>query len=362
MRINCPPLLPCFVVCLSALVWCVTPASAQDVQARTLVTNLEHPSGLAIHPGTGHVFIASRFGVYRYEPKTIKVSLEIENTQDTATDVYGKGPKYAIGPLGLAFMDDDHLVVGDGSRKDGDEFVRIYKIGAKSRIKALRDDAALYTLGPIKKGEQSIRGEGNFYGVAVGAGSIFVTCNGDDTKGWIAKADLNEGSRPSALTPYLSTKLATNVDAPVPIIFSPDGKDLIVGQMGEMTLPGDSLLSVYDPKTKDLKKNFKTGLSDLAGLAYSPKTGKLYGTDFSWSDTSKGGLFELVIEGDAVKTKKMMSLDKPTALAFDKEGRLYLTTFGTAKPIDTAKPTDTAKKGGDSESSPGTLQVIEAGL
>ena len=86
----------------------------------------------------------------------------------------------------------------------------------------------------------------------------------------------------------------------------------------------------------------------MAGLAYSPKTGKLYGTDFSWSDVSKGGLFELTVENDAVKATKIKSLDKPAALAFDKDGKLYVTTFGTAKE--------------GSDKSPGELIVIDAGL
>ena len=38
-----------------------------------------------------------------------------------------------------------------------------------------------------------------------------------------------------------------------------------------------------------------------------------------------------MIEGDEVKPKKIISLDRPTALAFDKEGALYLTVFGTGK-------------------------------
>ena len=74
-------------------------------------------------------------------------------------------------------------------------------------------------------------------------------------------------------------------------------------------------------------------MHDITGLAYSPKTGKLYATDFAWAEEVKttGGLFELVIEGDEVKPKKLLSLDRPTALAFDKEGALYITVFGTGK-------------------------------
>jgi|TARA_R110001592_G_scaffold93367_1_gene271151 DNA-binding beta-propeller fold protein YncE len=314
------------------------------VTVKTLVTNLESPSGIAIQDGTGHVFVASRYGVYRYDAKGKTVDLEIAGYP---TDVYGKGPKYNIGPLGVAFMDKDHLVVGDGSRPDAEELVRIYKVGDKPLEKWVKEDTAVQTLGPIKAGDKSAKGEGNFYGVAVGDGAIYITCNGDDTKGWVAKSVIKDG-KAGPLEPSIATKEATNVDAPVAITFSPDGKELVIGQMGEVNVAGDSLLTFYDPKTGKLTKSLKTGLSDIAGLAYSPKTKKLYATDFSWVDAAKGGLFELKIDGDKVTAEKVISLDKPAAIAFDKEGNLYLTVFGT--------------QGKDPEKSPGSLAVIKAGL
>lgn len=314
------------------------------VTVKTLVTNLENPSGLAIQDGTGHVFVASRYGIYRYDAKGKTVDLEIAGYP---TDVYGKGPKYNVGPLGVAFMSKDQLVVGDGSRPDGEELVRIYKVGDKPVAKWVKEDTAVQTLGPIKAGDKTAKGEGNFYGVAVGGGDIFITCNGDDTKGWVAKSVIKDGKAgPLELT--IATKEATNVDAPVAITFSPDGKELVIGQMGEMNVANDALLTFYDPKTGKLKKSLKTGLSDIAGLAYSPKTKKLYATDFSWVDTTKGGLFELKIDGDKVTAEKIVSLDKPAAIAFDKEGNLYLTAFGT--------------QGKDPEKSPGSLAIIKAGL
>jgi len=181
----------------------------------------------------------------------------------------------------------------------------------------------------------------------VGGGDIFITCNGDDTKGWVAKSVIKDG-KAGPLEPSIATKEATNVDAPVAITFSPDGKELVIGQMGEVNVADDCLLTFYDPKTGKLTKSLKTGLNDIAGLAYSPKTKKLYATDFSWVDTAKGGLFELKIEGDKVTAEKVISLDKPAAIAFDKEGNLYLTVFGT--------------QGKDPEKSPGSLAVIKAGL
>ncbi|MFH1299710.1 MAG: hypothetical protein ABIK07_01520 [Planctomycetota bacterium] len=317
---------------------------APAVTVKTLVTNLENPSGIAIQDGTGHVFVASRYGVYRYDAKGKTVDLEIAGYP---TDIYGKGPMYNIGPLGLAFLDKDHLVVGDGSRPDAEELVRIYKVGDKPVAKWVKEDTAVQTLGPIKASDKSAKGEGNFYGVAVGGGDIFITCNGDDTKGWVAKSVVKDGKAgPLELT--IATKEATSVDAPVAITFSPDGKELVIGQMGEMNVANDALLTFYDPKTGKLTKSLKTGLSDIAGLAYSPKTKKLYATDFSWVDTTKGGLFELKIDGDKVTAEKIVSLDKPAAIAFDAEGNLYLTAFGT--------------QGKDAEKSPGSLAIINAGL
>ncbi|MCA9070055.1 MAG: hypothetical protein KDA84_14080, partial [Planctomycetaceae bacterium] len=138
-----------------------------------------------------------------------------------------------------------------------------------------------------------------------------------------------------------------------PIAVSEDNK-LVVGQMGEVTVPGDSLLTIYDPKTFNpdepkAEKSWKTGLSDIAGLAYSPKTKKWYCSDFAWAKPEDGGLFELTIEGDKVTTKKLASLDKPTALAFDKDGNLYVAVFGTAP-----------KDWKEGDMTPGKLLMIDA--
>lgn len=392
---NRPTLTLCASAALACLLFVFSVAAQEEkkpedaekatVEAKKLVTNLLNPSGLAVNPDSGQVFIANRHGVYRYLPeenakrdelrtklKQLKAKkdpsddekkeiskLEVEFKLKSAEvvvieihteghDVYGKGPMYDIGPLGVAFLDADQLVVGDGSRKDGVELVRIYKIGKESPAEPAKEDSAVHTIGPIKAKEGvTAKGEGNFYGIAVGGGAIFVTCNGDDTKGWVAKIEIKDG-KPGEMIPAIPTKEATKVDAPVAITFSPDGKELVVGQMGEMTVPGDSLLTIYDPATGKLKKSYKTGLSDIAGLAYSPKTGKLYATDFAWAEPENGGLFELVIDGDDVKATKILKLDKPAAIAFDKDGNLYLTEFGSAAE--------------GSKKNPGSLSVIEAGL
>lgn len=299
--------------------------SAAEPKVTVVASGLDNPSGLALQTKTGHLFVAARSGVYRLVGD--KLHTEVDHF---STDIYGKGPKYNIGPLGVACLGDEHLIVADGSNPDEKEVVLVLPVGAEAPAKPHTAKDAAFVLGPIKAGADSAKGEGNYYGVAVGAGAIFITCNGDDTKGWIARSELKD-HKPGELKPYIATKVATNVDAPVGITFSKDGKDLVVGQMGEMNVAGDSLLSIYDPATGKLKHNFKTGLNDIAGLAYSPKTGKLYVVDFAWVDTTKGGVFELKVDGDHVHAHKVVSLDKPTSLAFGKDGKLYVTVFGTSK-------------------------------
>lgn len=308
-------------------------AQAADLKTTVVASGIDNPSGLAVQHSTGDIFVAARSGVHRLVAGE-KPALQVE-VGSFATDIYGKGPKYNIGPLGVGLINDEHLVIGDGSNPDEKEVVLVMKVGKASPKTPQTAKDASAVLGPIKAGKDSAKGEGNYYGVAINKHAIYITCNGDDTKGWIAKSELTDG-KPGALTPFIATKVATGVDAPVGITFSKDGKELVVSQMGEMNVANDSLLTTYDPATGKLIKSLKTGLHDIAGLAYSPKTGKLYVVDFAWIKTSEGGLFELTVDGDKVTAKKVLSLDKPTSLAFGKDGKLYITEFGTSE--DEKKP------------------------
>jgi DNA-binding beta-propeller fold protein YncE len=338
------------------------PSAASGQNARkpeSVLVNLLNPCGVAIQPQTGHVFVSSRYGVYCYDPnykkpKEHRAAIEIDGYPDHP-GVLGKGPKYEVGPLGLAFLDKDHLIVGDGSRKAGEDVVRIYKIPAKlpSPVDWIKEENAVHTLGPIKAGKESAKGEGTFYGVAVGAGAIWVTCQGDDSKGWIAKAEIKDAksseTAPGELKPAIATRSTTQTGTPGPIIFTPDGKELLVGQMGQTdTETPDSLLAFYDPATGTLKRKVKLPLADVSGLAYSPKTHTLFATDFAWKTPRQGGLFAVSLEGDVAKTTKIATLDKPTALAFDPTGHLYVSVMGTGE-----------KAGG---TDPGALLYFKPGL
>jgi DNA-binding beta-propeller fold protein YncE len=305
--------------------------AADDAKVEEVVGGLSNPCGVAIQPGTGHVFVS--------DSATGRVGRVVDGKlQDVIAgsekDIYGKGPFYDIGPLGLLFLDQNTLVVGDGGLKDGFECLRVFTVPEAGKP-ALDYEKDAKKSGPLEPAE-GIVGEGNLYGLAANKAAVYVTCNGDDTKGWIAKADI-DGTKLGKLERYIATKEQVEVDAPVGITMSKEGH-IVVGQMGEVNKPNDSLLTFYSAKTGQKILNLETGLHDIAGLAYSPKTGLLYAVDFAWIKPEDGGLFRLDSDnsGASVKVTKIASLDKPTALAFAPDGTLYITVVGPKKADENA--------------------------
>jgi DNA-binding beta-propeller fold protein YncE len=305
-------------------------ASAQETKVEEVVGGLSNPCGLAVQPGSGAVFLSDSAAgrICRVDGGKL-----VDVVTGFPQDVYGKGPFYNIGPLGLAFnADGKSLYVGDGSFKDGEEYVRVFATPDAGKP-ALNFDKDATKIGPLAPAE-GVLGEGNFYAIAATPTALYITSNGDDTKGWIAKVAI-EGTKYGKLERYLPTKEMVEVDAPVGITTNKQG-DLVVGQCGEVNKPKDSLLSFYSPKTGKLLMNQETGLYDITGLAYSPKTGLLYATDFAWMAEAEGGLYRLDAAATGVKATKITSLDKPTALAFAPDGTLYITVVGPKKADENA--------------------------
>src|SRR5207237_633651 len=155
------------------------------------------------------------------------------------------------GPLGLAFADKNTLIVGDGSQEDGKEIVRIYTVGLqplpRDKVRNVLDMSSFST--SIPPGEDSFQGEGNFFGVALHGSTVFITSNGDDSKGWICKLELNLNKPPPLrLIPFIRSKELTETNAPMGATLSPEGK-LVVCQFGATNKHPDSLLTFYDPAT-----------------------------------------------------------------------------------------------------------------
>jgi hypothetical protein len=329
--------------------WCCHSAIAQETTLETVVEGLNNPTGIAIQPGTNHVFVADS-GAGRVI-RVVDGKLQ-EVITDFPTDYYGKSPIYDIGPLSLMFIDQFTLVVGGGGLEDGEDSIQLYKIpeAGKAPITADQIEGEAQTL-PAESDE--IPGEGDFYSMANTSKGIYVTCNGDDAKGWIALATIVEGKL-SNFKRSFALKEETKTNAPVAITLSPDGY-LAIGQMGNIRGSGDSLLTFCDPEDGKILASFETGLDNLTGLAYGPKRGRLFATEFrkinqsaansgedseenvGEADLPSGALVKLIARGeDECEAVEIMRLDKPTSLAFSPEGDLYVTLAGnTSEGVET---------------------------
>lgn len=317
--------------------------SAQDAVVETVVDGLSNPFGVAVQPGTGHVFVSDSGALRVIRIVDGKIA---EVITGFPKGVLGTAPKYDVGPLGLAFVDQNTLIVGCGGDEDGAGTLRMYKIpeAGADAISAdkMEGDALMLAANP----DDNVVGEGNFVGVAVFGDSVYVTCEGDEEKGWIGKAKLVDGKL-AEFTRAIATRERTNFPAPSAITKSPEGY-IVVGQKGTKSEAGDSLVTFYDVSGEQLADwKYTTGLNDISGLAYGPRRGRLFATDISWDKPAAGGVFK-IIRGDLpgqCKTDKFAELDKPTAMAFDDDGNLYVATIG-AGAGEAAKP-------------PGALMVIK---
>jgi hypothetical protein len=307
-----------------AALWTATAFS--EAKVKTIIDGLDNPCGVAVQPDTGHIFVADSGAGRVFRMVDGKAQDVIVGFK---TDIYGKGPMYNIGPLGLLFLNKDTLIVGGGDLPDGQEQIRSFTIPAVGQA-AIKVDQATSGLNLPAEGE--IKGEGNFYALAASGDSVFATSNGDDTKGWVARATV-KGGKLGAFERFIATKEAVQVDAPVGATIGPRG-ELVIGQMGEINVPHDSLLTFYNAKDGKMLMNLQTGLYDITALAYSPKGQQLLALDFAWMKPDDGGLYSLVSVKnggkEGIQAKKVIALDKPTAMAFAADGSLYVTIFGTA--------------------------------
>ncbi len=318
MKRNC---LVQFGIILLTLLGIPGTANSQNATIDVVLEGLNNPTSIAIQPVTGVVFVADS-GAQRVIRVVDGAAEEV--ITGFPKDVYGKGPLYDIGPLSLLFIDQDTLLVGSGGMPAGEDTIALYKIPAagESAITADQHEGEAKSL----PATESQPGEGDFYAMARTRQGVFVTCQGDDEKGWIGLATLEDGNL-TGFTRSIATKDETTISGPVAITYSPDGF-LAIGQMGGIRKAGDSLLTFCDPDDGKILATFTTGLNDITGLAYGPKRGRLFATEFNWLDKSKGALVKLVGAGDKCNARKVIDLEKPTALAFSPAGDLYVTLAG----------------------------------
>ncbi|MFC1759863.1 hypothetical protein ACFL2H_14035, partial [Planctomycetota bacterium] len=263
-------------------------------------------------------------------------------------DTYGKGPTYKIGPLSIAFLDKETLVIGGGGNPDGEEVVYVVTLPEAGADPVNIDEAPKFEpLGEVAADgdKPAIPGEGNFFNVVLIENQIFATANGDDEKGWIARGTLTEKKPEGALERFIASKPSAKVNAPVAMTKTPRN-NLLVGQMGPIGGEQDSAITFFEAKTGKPMMSLKTDLRDIIALQYGPvkepyNKSHLYALDYSWSDPGEGQLVRLdaKLDGEGkqqVTAVKLASLVHPTSMAFGGGGELYVTLLSTPDGADKA--------------------------
>lgn len=291
--------------------------------SQVVVSGLNNPTGIATQPTTGDVFVAesgagrvSRLddvpGEYQLTPVITGFAVESFGSERNG---------YRVGPLGLAFINKYTLAIGGGGQGYGKDTVSVYRIRNAGTVTAAD---AIYQLGPIDA--QS----GNYFGLAMTEAALYTTFNNQQSGGGLGRSQISDGS-PAELT-HVANGTSDDFAAPTAIVLGRRG-ELVVAQMGGLEVPADSRLTFFDARNGKSYLDVPTGLNDITGLAISPKTGRMYATDFSHIAPDEGGLFRIDLVKDAgewiCQPARLMTLNAPSGLAFREDGELMITTFGS---------------------------------
>ena len=312
--------------------------TAQEQPGRVILEELDQPFGLARQPGSGHLFISESGAgrVIRYFDEQ-----QEEVVTGFPREPYDRLPDLQLGPLGLTFVNNEQLVIGTGGESLGEERILIVRV-PEPGSPPTNVDAAM-TFGPLRGRDLTAAGN-NFFGIVATTKTIYGTAH-DESGGWVASMDilkadeLEKSSSYGRLRRFATTDADEAIFSPTGVAVSPNG-ELLISQIGEIrTQTSDSRIAFY--RVTDAKRllSLSTGLRDITGICYGapqPPTNKplLYVIDSSWAEPEYAGLFRLDAElkdgVQSVKSVKISSLNRPTAIELGLDGSLYVTELGPA--------------------------------
>jgi hypothetical protein len=232
------------------------------------------------------------------------------------------------GPLGLAFVNKNTLIVGGASGAAESGRLYVFNIGEPGSAAV---EASQATQSLEIAADETQPALGSYYGICVTPAGVMVTTEGDGAQGWVAKASVT-GNQLKDLARFVATVKDGNTSHPRALALSPEGY-LAIGNSGEDAETPDSVLAFYDQDGAFLDR-FPLGLRDVVGMAYSSSRKRLFVVDRSVADPGEGGLFKIVASPNAESrctAQLIQKLHLPTALVFDSQGNLYVAQASTAE-------------------------------
>ncbi|MCC7087047.1 MAG: hypothetical protein IT427_18765 [Pirellulales bacterium] len=332
--------IPVVVWMLMASLTCAAERTESDkpnITAETVYSGLDWPCGVAVQSTTGSVVVSeSRAGqIVRFPSNQFDQPKPVVTGFPRATA--GIGLMKDAGPMGLAFFNQNLIVIGGSERKDGNDEIRIYELSADTSKEPLNFANAKRTLRRTWASEAASDVGINLWGLAMSPSALWVTAQGEHDIDALLKASIG-GNLLEDLSPFFRTKEATRFDRPMGLAIRNSREFLTVSFAGKFDAPGDSVLAFFHLRGRSLLMALPTKLHDLVGLAYSPKSDRLYAVDVAWNSPADGALYRLdsaIVDGRVgVKAVKMAAFDRPTALAFAPDNTLYVTVLGAERKVD----------------------------
>lgn len=301
-----------------------------DGYRATLVADgLMNPSAVSFRPGDGALTICDSGNGRIVVATATGLKTVVDGMQTEYWKTLEDGSQaFKLGPLAIAWRDNDHLLVTDAGAKDGAETVVTWELSSAG----IEHNSVTARTNPITatSDDPADKGEGNLTGITLMPdGNIFYVCGqGSDAKSWVLRGNLKENKLETAFSAD-EHGIATNS----PMQALPWRGNLLVIYSGAGGKE-DGLVVEWDLKTgKPLNQWPLPGLFDPMGIALVPGSKDRFAvTDNNWAlqDVNAGRLALVTLDSDKPAKIEVIAdrLRGPVHCAFGPDGRLYVTCLG----------------------------------
>lgn len=321
---------------LAAIFGCFISAevrSANNAEVETLLTGLHQPCGVAIRPGGE----ADSYDIYVSETgagRVIKIRHSARGASADAITGFATTPNVEdafqiSGPRGLEFLDRTRLVVlgGDENLK---AFVRLYELSDEQkpltaeqheqRIELPADDT------PSNDDPACFHSAARTHANDHVADMLVVTALGKEGPSGLWKLPVRAGTLGE-----LDRFPAEERGASTAVAVGSHGYILVADFMNDAESRA-ARLHFLNPIDGAVTLQLTAELQQVVGLAYSPRTGRLYAADFASRNPDRGGVYRIDDVGQpgkpACAAVRVAEVRRPTALSFGPDNALYVTAFG----------------------------------